>query len=190
MVRVTMTKTLPQRKKLRLKGYDYSSRGMYSVTICIQDRRCLFGTIVNVGDGPRAIPKMVLNDVGSMIDLTWKQMPNCYPGVEIDEFIIMPNHIHGVIVLDGQSYDNGRAQGPAPTMSLFDVVHRFKSMTTTRYRYGVNQHNWTPFSGKLWQRNYYEHIIRDDDELNKIREYIQNNPLNWDNDSENTKGKT
>ncbi len=68
------------------------------------------------------------------------------------------------------------------TMSLGDVVQRFKSLTTKRYIDGVKQHDWPPFNGKLWQRNYYEHIIRDEPDLNRIRQYIIQNPLNWQND--------
>ena len=88
----------------------------------------------------------------------------------------MPNHIHVIIVL---------TRPEISSMSLPDVVHRFKTMTTKRYVDGVKQMNWQPFDGKLWQRNYYEHVIRNEDELNSIREYIINNPLQWEMDQEN-----
>ena len=84
--------------------------------------------------------------------------------------------------------EEGHPQGGAPTtiqMSLMDVVHRFKSLTTARYRHGVNNHNWTLFPGKLWQRNYYERIIRNENELHNIRQYICDNPQQWENDNEN-----
>ena len=79
----------------------------------------------------------------------------------------------------------GQPQGVAPTLSLPDVVHRLKTLTTKRYSDGVKQHDWPPFPGKLWQRNYYEHIIRNENELNRIREYVVNNPLQWELDREN-----
>lgn len=79
----------------------------------------------------------------------------------------------------------GQAQGPAPTLSLSDVVHRFKSMTTKRYTDGVKEYGWVPFQGRLWQRNYYEHIAREGEDLNRIRQYILNNPAQWAFDQEN-----
>ena len=183
------------RRSIRLKGYDYSRAGAYFVTICIQDRTCLFGGI-NGG-------KMVLNDAGYMVQSIWNELPIHYPGVKIDQFIVMPNHIHGIIILSDvgagapacpnaeQSQGIERLEGRgnhggiAPTMSLPDVVHRFKSFTNTKYIIGVKQHNWQRFPGKLWQRNYYEHIIRNEDELNRIREYIMNNPARWAEDENN-----
>ena len=101
----------------------------------------------------------------------------------------MPNHIHGIISIVGANprgrpnNDNGQTHGSAPTLGI--IVQWFKTLTTNYYIKGVKNNNWKPFSGKLWQRNYYEHIIRNDGELNKIREYIKNNPINWENDSEN-----
>jgi REP element-mobilizing transposase RayT len=109
----------------------------------------------------------------------------------------MPNHVHGIIILVGATPcgcpdQTGQAQGPAPTartttaaMSLPDVVHRFKTMTTRKYTDGVKQNRWTPFPGKLWQRNYYEHVVRSDRELSSIREYLLNNPRKWHLDREN-----
>lgn len=173
-----------------MQGYDYSHSGAYFVTICTQNRTCLFGPVV---DGV-----MVLNDAGWMVQTVWDEMPQYYTCIETDEFVIMPNHIHGIVVLVGEPprgrpdsmyctdggnrTDSGQAQGPAPTLSLPDVVHRFKTMTTKRYTDGVKLSGWQPFPGKLWQRNYYERIIRNETELNKIRQYIVNNPLNWQTD--------
>ena len=172
------------RRSIRLPGYDYSRSGAYFVTICTQNRECMFGKIVG--------GEMVLNDAGRMINIVWDEMQGNYPGVETDEFVVMPNHTHGIIVLvgagprtcpdNGQPKNNGHPQGVAPTLSLPDVVHRFKTMTTKRYTDGVKQSGWAPYPGKLWQRNYYEHIIRNEQELNKIREYIVNNPFNWQSD--------
>jgi len=189
------------RRSIRLKGYDYSRAGAYFVTICVQNRECLFGKIVGAGpcacpnSDPRACTQMVLNDAGIMIQTVWQEIPNHYPGVNVDAFVVMPNHIHGIIILvgagpracpdSGPCARPGQPQGVAPTLSLPDVVHRFKTMTTKRYAVGVKQHGWQPFPGRLWQRNYYEHIIRDDESLNRIRQYIAENPLRWYLDREN-----
>ena len=196
----------PSRKQLRLRNYDYTSAGFYFVTICIQNRKHLFGKIINSNVGadpcvrpnvdcntadPRVRPnirmetQISLNNAGLMAESIWKQIPGHYPGVKIDKFVIMPNHIHGIIILNPDSQNNGQAQGPAPTMTLSNVIQRFKSITTTLYRNGVHKQNWVPFDGKFWQRNFYERIIRNDNELNKIRQYIRDNPINWENDTEN-----
>lgn len=189
-----------KRKNLRLPDFDYSTEGTYFVTICVEERKSLFGEIVQ--------GEMQLNDVGQMVHTIWTQLPEHYPGVQIGELIVMPNHIHGIIVLasdvgaapcgrpedpavfqsHGSSTNAGQPRGVAPTtVSLPDVVHRFKSLTTTRYRHGVRAKDWPPFPGRLWQRNYYEHVIRGEDELFQIRRYIQENPLKWDLDPENPK---
>lgn len=177
------------RRSIRLQKYDYALAGAYFVTVCTQNRECLFGDMV---DG-----KMSLNDAGRMIQLSWDELPIHYSGVETDAFIVMPNHVHGVIVLVGagpracpefnfQPQPGGQPQGVAPTtLSLPDLVHRFKTITTKRYTDGVKQTEWKPFLGKLWQRNYYEHIVRNEKSLNKIREYIINNPAQWEFDHEN-----
>ena len=151
------------------------------MTICAQNRKCLFGEIVN--------GKMVLNDAGRMVESVWNEIPKYYPGIDIDVCQIMPNHIHGIVVIVGAGPcacpDTGQPQGVAPTMSLSDVVHRFKTMTTKRYIDGVKQNGWPTFPGKLWQRGFYERIIRNENELNRIREYIVNNPIRWEFDREN-----
>jgi putative transposase len=201
------------RRSIRMPGYDYGSAGDYFVTICVENRECLFGDI--------AEGKMVLNDAGRMIQTVWEELPEFYPGVGIDAFQIMPNHVHGIIILvgatprgcpdptgprgcqnekgpharpdqTGQPRDVvGQPQGVAPTgdttggMSLPDVVHRFKTLTSRKYVSGVKQNHWFPFSGKLWQRNYYEHVVRNDAELLRMRKYILDNPRRWHLDHEN-----
>ncbi len=163
------------RHSLRLKGYDYSHAGAFFVTICLQHRACLLGEIV---DG-----MMRLNNAGQMVNTVLDEIPSHYPGADIDAFVAMPNHIHGIIVI-GQPSEIGQPQGVAPTgVSLSDVVHRFKTMTTKRYMDGVKQKGWVPFDGKLWQRNYYEHIVRNERDLSLVREYIGNNPAQWELDS-------
>ena len=153
------------------------------MTICALNREHLFGEIV---DG-----KIRLNKTGKIIQSVWSELPQNYQGVNTDAFVVMPNHIHGIIVLSSVGATPcgcpppGQAQGPAPTMSLPDVVHRFKSVTTTRYRKSFLQDHSQQFSGCLWQRNYYEHVVRNEDELNRIREYVLYNPLQWQYDREN-----
>ena len=136
------------RRSIRLKQYDYTQTGAYFVTACTQNRECFFGEIV---DGV-----MRLTDVGEMIQKVWQELSEYYAGVGIDAFTIMPNHIHGIIVLTpvgagpGACPATGRPRGVAPTvMSLPDVVHRFKSLTTALYRQGVNENGWVPFYNRL-----------------------------------------
>lgn len=176
------------RRSIRLRGYDYTRPGEYFVTCRTQGRRPLFGIIVN--------GRMALNDAGRMVRGVWDEMPAHYPGVECDEFIVMPDHLHAVVRLvspvgagpracplsgTGQARGpEGQARGPAPTMSLPDAVHRLKSLTTTRYIAGVADHGWPRFDGRLWQRNYYEIIVRDAAALAKIRAYIRDNPAHAD----------
>ena len=178
------------RRSIRLKGFDYSRAGAYFVTICAQGRICLFGEVVS--------GVMRANDAGRMVEAVWDDVPVFYAGVDIDAFAVMPNHIHGVIVLVGAAPrgrpgigadgrpDSGQAQGPAPTgLSLGEVVRRFKTMTTKRYADGVENLGWPAFAGRLWQRNYYEHVIRDDESFNRIRRYIVDNPARWVVDRDN-----
>jgi putative transposase len=176
----------PQRRSLRLPHYDYSQAGAYFLTICTTGRKCLFGEIA---DG-----EMYLSDSGRMVESIWNEISHHYSGINVDAFVMMPNHIHGIIILGlgagpracpEERQRMGQPQGVAPTIALPDVVHRFKSFSTAKYRKGVAQNNWPAFPGRLWQRNYYEHVIRNEDELNKIREYIQMNPAKWAFDREN-----
>lgn len=178
-----------RRRSLRLPGYDYTRAGAYFVTICTQDRAWLFGKTIPGG--------IRWNDAGRMIQSVWDAIPSYYPGVEIDEFVVMPNHVHGIVVLVGEGRDGrdprdgeGQPRGAAPPhhdrdirhdspaspFSLSDVMHRFKSLTTRRYADGVKQYGWRPFRRRLWQRNYYERIVRDATAMRNIRRYIRNNP--------------
>ena len=124
-----------------------------------------------------------------MVQAVWDALPRHYPGVGIDMFVIMPNHIHGIVTIQPPNTGPppppaGQPRGVAPTgvMGLADVVHRFKTLTTKRYADGVKHHGWKPFPGRLWQRNYWEHIVRNERELHSIREYIVNNPAKWELD--------
>ena len=176
--------TRHHRRSIRLFGYDYRGAGAYFVTICTQNRECVFGEVVQ--------GQTNLNGSGQMVESVWRQFPQQYTGVEVDGFVVMPNHVHGIITLVGAGPracpdGSGQPHGVAPTgtMSLADVVQRFKSLTTAKYRRGVHRDGWLPFPGRLWQRNYYERIIRDEEEMNRIRRYIMENPARWGDDPEN-----
>lgn len=205
---MTFNPEIHHRRSIRLQGYDYAQAGAYFVTICVQNRQCLFGEIVE--------GKMRLGAAGAMMQTVWDEIPVHYPGVDIAEFVVMPNHVHGIILVGsthrGYSPPNdpvgaaprgrpqsgapqaGQPQGVAPTgvrrLSLSDVVHRYKTMTTKRYADGVKQWGWPAFSGRLWQRNYWEHVIRNDADFLRISEYIQNNPLQWEQDELNPSSGT
>jgi len=189
-----------RRKRLRLEHYDYARAGAYFVTVSVQNCLPLFGEVLE--------GEMRLNDAGEMVHAWWDKLPEKYPNVHTDAFIIMPNHIHGIIIIhnveatprgrpnaDGTkrpselTANHGQPHGAAPTDDekpiLGDVVRWFKTMTTNAYIRGVRQQHWTPFDKRLWQRNYYEHIIRNDNDFEKIRTYINTNPLRWHLDEEN-----
>lgn len=162
------------RKQIRLSGYNYKTPGYYFVTFCTEKRVCLFGDIIN--------GEMLHNEPGQLIHNVFKNLQNFYFGIDVDTFVVMPNHIHAIIVIDRE----GRTQRSAPTGdSLSDVIKNIKTYTTTCYIKGVDQKNWAPCYKRLWQRGYYEHIIRDTISLQKIREYIMQNPLCWDLDPDN-----
>ena len=174
------------RRSVRSSGYDYSQDGWYFVTICVQDRMCLFGNIVN--------EKMLLNNAGLMIKKWWQKVSGKFPSVQTDKYVVMPNHFHGIInivgaaprgrpIPDNISNESGQLYSAAP--ALGDILNWFKTMTTNQYIHRVKQNHWPSFPGRLWQRNYYEHIIRNDEELNHIRQYIAENPVNWQTDEEN-----
>jgi len=174
------------RRSLRLPNYDYAQAGAYFVTVCTNERKCLLGEIVG--------GEMRLSDAGRMVESVWIDIARHYSSVDIDAFVTMPNHIHGIIILGvgagpracpDEKKRMGQPQRVAPTISLPEVVQRFKSLTTTKYIKGVAQESWPAFPGRLWQRNYYEHVIRKENELTLIREYIQLNPTKWAVDKEN-----
>ncbi|HON53113.1 MAG TPA: hypothetical protein PLS12_07890 [Bacteroidales bacterium] len=255
---MTYTKRFYSRKSIRLREYDYSQQGLYFITICTQNRSCLFGSIDH--------GSIMLYDSGKMIENQWLQMPQRFPNIVLHEYIIMPNHIHvileivptvgatlvvaldnkNVVALDNKgmithnnktmithentncnhntninTHDNktmvinesmnphgnahkniftqnqkyqpdqlwqphinqlGQPQGIAPTITIGDIIGAFKSITTHEYIRGVTNKHWKPFDGKLWQRNYYEHIIRNEQSYLRIVEYIIQNPNKWKDD--------
>jgi REP element-mobilizing transposase RayT len=150
------------RKSLRLKNYDYGKNGLYFITICIQNREHLLGDISN--------NTHTVYDAGLMIETIWHNLPQYYKGIKTKEFVVMPNHIHGIIEFDNSDLD------------LSELVQRFKTFSTHQYIYGVHNNDWKPFHKKLWQRNYHEHIIRNEKSLEKLQNYIFNNPRQWKED--------
>ena len=185
-----------KRRSIRLKDYDYSQPGAYFVTICAKSRGSVFG---GIKDGI-----MHLTDAGRTVKSIWNDLPNHYPNISLDAFIIMPNHVHGIIVISDQKHGQARdlplraisddsdvgaslvgALNASSVPTLCEIVGAFKSKSTNEYIRGIKQFGWPPFQGKLWQRNYYDHIIRDEKSLEQTREYVFNNPLKWDYDDEN-----
>ena len=255
----------PRRRKLRLPDFDYSQPGGYFVTIVTQDRKSLFGQILE--------GEMVLNEIGEMIQAVIEEIPQHYQGVNVEAFVVMPNHIHvlflftdeaapphsnksvgagphvnksvgagpracpstrtrasetdqpnagqpqgvdptekhrSLTVADPPDDDlvgagpracpstaphasqsvhskTGQPQGVDPTQAHFslpEIVHRLKSLTTHRYIDGVKNNNWPRFDTRLWQRNYYEHIIRNEKDFLAVNDYILANPMNWEKDEE------
>jgi len=179
------------RHSLRLQDYDYTHEGAYFVTVCLKERACLFG---DISDG-----KMILNDAGRTAEKCWNDIPTHFPHIELDEFVIMPNHVHGIIVIncrgesrirpgdfhEPNSGDHKDRPYGTTAGSIGRIIQAFKSRVTHEYIMGVRHQMWAPFNGKLWQRNYYEHVIRDDASLNLIRQYIMDNPPRWAEDEEN-----
>ena len=175
-----------RRRSTRLRGYDYSQPGAYFVTICTQDRAALFGEIK---DG-----EMRLNDAGRMVERWWVDLANKFQSVKIDKYVVMPNHFDGIVSIVGADLgvcpgagarNSSGEKGAHVGAPLPQIIQWFKSMTTNEYIRGVRRLGWPAFSGKLWQRGYYDHIIRSDQALDRIREYIVNNPAKWGEDPEN-----
>ena len=188
---MTYDPTRHHRRSIRLKGYDYTQPGAYFVTICTHERTCLFGEVV---DGV-----MVLNAYGRIAQACWESIPDHFPHVQLDAVVIMPNHMHGIIWIvddDGNTTCGGgrgtarraptttttteRFGAPVPG-SLPTIIRSFKSAVTKH----INAHRGTP-GAPVWQRNYYEHIIRNEQALNAIRRYIAENPLRWHLDRYNS----
>jgi putative transposase len=162
------------RRSIRLQGFDYSQSAIYFVTICVQNRECLFGTISKHESGENDPVRTILSDAGKMISADWLALPSRFPSIILDEFVVMPNHFHGIVCILPDRVEN---------LTLGNIIGAFKSITNNNYITGVNTKNWQPFNQRLWQRNYYEHIVRDDSTLPKIQHYIQNNPVTWQTDS-------
>lgn len=177
------------RHTIRLRDYDYAEAGAYFITLVAHDRECLFGAIADA--------EMQLNDCGLIVTACWEAIPHHFPNVELDAFVVMPNHMHGIIVItdlvrathaspppnasthlhstpvpDAPRIERHQPRGPQ-SGSLAAIAGSFKSATAKR----IN-HFRCAREAKVWQRNYYEHVIRDETALNRIRQYIVNNPAN------------
>ncbi len=186
----------PERRSIRLDGYDYSRAGAYFVTICTHERAPLFGAIE---DG-----RVCLTESGRVVETTWSEIPGNHPGVEIDTFVVMPNHVHGILVMVDPVSGSGRDESrpyvaPAPSsktegsavralrgsgaihraLPLGEIVRAFKARVTTAIR---RQRGTTD---DVWQRGYYEHVIRDEASLDRIRKYVVENPARWAFDRDN-----
>lgn len=184
------------RRSIRLKDYDYSEAGLYFIIICVQNRECLFGNIA-AGADLRVCPEMILNDAGMMVQKWYIELENKFPDIRCHEMAIMPNHFHCIVEhvgadlrvcpntsnIVGEHVGGEQIQGEHVGSPLHRVVQWFKTMTTNEYIRGVKTLGWQPFNGKLWQRNYYEHVIRNEQSYQTISEYIINNPAKWAEDT-------
>ena len=175
------------RRSVRLQGYDYSQAGAYFVTICTVQQAELLGQVTDGG--------VQLNAYGQIVEDCWKQIPAHFPHASVDAYVVMPNHVHGTIIIDraeagsngnpvGATHasplpENVRPHGPRPG-SLGAIVGAFKSAAARR----INRRRGTPGTA-VWQRNYYEHIVRSERALDAIREYIHQNPVRWELDRYN-----
>ena len=165
-----------RRRSIRLRHYDYSRAGAYFITVCTRNKECLLGDVV--------AGRMYLNEVGRLAQAAWEELPLHYSHVDLDVWTIMPNHVHGIVVLT----DVGAGFKPAPTNSdsdavrhgLPEVVRAFKTFSARH----INAFRGT-VGRPFWQRDYYEHVIRNEKSLNRIRQYIEDNPVRWSQDPEN-----
>ena len=164
-----------QRRSIRLRGYDYTQAGAYFVTLCIRDGECILGNIV---DG-----LVLLNDYGHIVDECWQWLCRQYPYVKLDEWVVMPDHLHGIIVILDDDTSRRGGSRTAPTTwkrkPLGRLIGAFKTVSTKQ----INIMRKIP-GAQVWQRNYFERIVRNETELNRIRQYIIENPSNWESDEE------
>ena len=194
-----MNDYLPRRKVTRLKNYDYSKPGFYSITICAQNRKHLFGEIVD--------ENIRLSKLGEILEWQWNNLPNHFSGIEMDQFVVMPNHIHGIIHIcngdfrggdknkraairrgapcgcpDFRSGDENKRATTRVAPTIGDIIGAYKSLSACNYLQWIKFNKLSFNTNKIWQRNYWEHVIRNDNELNYIRDYIQQNPQRWQMD--------
>jgi REP element-mobilizing transposase RayT len=172
------------RKSIRLSEYDYAHAGAYFVTLCASERRCLFGKVIN--------DQVILSQYGEMVKECWEWLETHFDSVHLDAYVVMPNHIHGVILLSGfqtcrggsraapQTGEPEQAKSHVKPKPLGSLIGAFKTISAKR----VNELRNSP-GQPLWQRGFYEHVIRREESLNRIREYILTNPLRWTLDQEN-----
>jgi REP element-mobilizing transposase RayT len=176
---VTFDPERDRRRSIRLRGYDYASAGAYFVTLCTRERECLFGDVIDNA--------IMLNETGRLVADEWLRSATLRTEIDLDAWIVMPNHLHGIVVINDQptvgAYGNTPPAGNrprSPSRTLGAMVRGFKSATTARINI-MRDAVGVP----VWQRNYYEHIIRGDAELHRIRQYVVDNPRQWASDREN-----
>ena len=153
------------RKYIRYNNFDYSSAGLYFITIVVKGRRNLFGNITN--------GCMSLNDAGRMIESTWNLLVDRFSDIDILDKVVMPNHVHFIVTHTEEK------------TSVIEVVRQFKAITSRQYHLGVNEKGWIAPEDHLWQRNFYDRIIRSDREYDFVRNYIYHNPERWNKDKLN-----
>ncbi len=158
---------LPQRRSMRLPGFNYRSPGPYAFTICNQSKIWRFATVTPPGS-------MNLNPGGRMVEEMWYDIPRMFPGTISDEMVVMPNQLHGILHLG----TNDISTNP----DLSEVIGWLKAVTTNRYIHGVQEHGWNRFNKVLWQRQFYDHIIRTHADFQRCQAYIGSNPVNWMSD--------
>jgi len=164
---------MKKRKQNRLQGYDYSTDNLYFVTSCVHNRICCFGDIVRTFD-----QQMILNEYGKIAKKQWHWLGEQYPYVVLHEFVIMPNHIHGIIEINRSNVDvgTGRDLSLPKIKSLSELMGAYKTTVS-------KQIHLIGFPEFKWQRSFYEHIIRDDKSFETISDYIMNNPIKWEQDN-------
>jgi REP element-mobilizing transposase RayT len=162
--------------RMRLRDYDYSLPGAYFVTMVTTDRLCLFGTVDDTG--------MHLSDAGKIMSDLWESIPVRYPTISLDAWVVMPNHLHGILTVE--VVEQGERLGDAPSIST--VIQWFKTQSTLAYGKGVRESDWPPYPGKLWQPRFHDRVLRDDRELEQKRAYIEANPYRWPHDPDNQGG--
>lgn len=172
------------RRSIRLPGYDYTQPGAYYITICTYKRQCWFGDVVN--------GRVHYNHLGSIAYSFWQALPRRFSQIELDAFVVMLNHLHGILIICDRAnqiqLDNIPKQeqfGKPIAGSIPTIIRSFKAAVTKR----INLMRSTP-EPRVWQSNYYESIIRIETGLNKVRQYIINNPLQWEIDKDNPKYHT
>ena len=161
------SESVPYRKRLRAEGYDYAHPGWYFVTICTQERRSLFGSISN--------GVIDLTPAGRLVHDYLHQLPVLFANVDVDASVVMPNHIHAIIIL------NPVGDGLSP-VTLSGVIQAYKRITTHAYIRNVRDSGWPTFPGRLWQRSFHDSIIRSDRHVDRLREYVESNPFVWPKD--------
>jgi putative transposase len=164
-----------KRKPSRLRDYNYSQDGYYFITVCTIGRKEFFGDIREA--------EMELNRYGEIVNQCWYDLPRHYPNCSLDSFLIMPNHVHGIIVIDNETAV-GNGFKPFPTHGLSEMIRGFKTFSSRRINERILGNDRFQ-----WQKSFYDHVVRSDKSLDLIRGYIQNDPLKWDLDRENPLSK-